>query len=116
MATETLLKIRNPRTGLYSTGGTTPRWTKKGKVWRGVGPLKNHLNLIRGRVYEGCEVVEFEMHIEEADTYPVQALLDAHRAKREEVERARKERIAKRKEAVERAQLRHLLHKYGDDR
>ena len=30
-----MFKIRDRETGLYSTGGYHPRWTKAGKVWRG---------------------------------------------------------------------------------
>lgn len=39
-------KIRHGITGLYSRGGTYPTWSKKGKMWRGIGPLKLHLKLI----------------------------------------------------------------------
>src|ERR1700743_3970380 len=38
-------KLRDKATGLFSTGGTNPRWTKKGKVWTSAGALKSHLTL-----------------------------------------------------------------------
>ena len=44
-----LYRIQNTKTGLYSKGGTsadqsdTSSWNKKGKLWTGIGPLKNHL-------------------------------------------------------------------------
>ena len=38
-----IYKIRNVKTGLYSTGGLYPRWTKAGKTWSGIGPLRVHL-------------------------------------------------------------------------
>jgi phage terminase large subunit len=40
---ERLYKIVHSVTGLYSNGGTHSKWTRKGKVWQGIGPLKNHL-------------------------------------------------------------------------
>jgi hypothetical protein len=45
-----LYRIKNIKTGLFSKGGmdcdkdnTTYRWSKKGKIWTGIGPLKSHL-------------------------------------------------------------------------
>lgn len=38
--------IYNPKKGLYSAGGTTPKWKKKPKIWSGMGPLKNHINMV----------------------------------------------------------------------
>lgn len=37
-------QIKDKNTGLFSTGGMSPRWTKKGKIWKGTGPLRAHLN------------------------------------------------------------------------
>lgn len=58
----TLYKIRNKDTGLYSTGGTSPRWSKhSGKVWTNLGNLRRHLALFYGRIrypYDNAEVVE----------------------------------------------------------
>lgn len=34
-------KIKDSETGLYSTGGTYPSWTKKGKTWSTLGHLKS---------------------------------------------------------------------------
>lgn len=39
-------KIQHRETGLFSNGGAYPRWTKTGKAWSGIGPLKSHLNLV----------------------------------------------------------------------
>lgn len=70
-------KIRRKSDGLFSTGGTTPRFTSKGKTWSGMGQIKNHLNqfvthdytnkklLARYYPYEGCELVEFVISEEE---------------------------------------------------
>ena len=56
-----MFKIRDRETGLYSTGGYHPRWTKAGKVWRGSGALRNHLWLAKSRRMPGVlswEVIE----------------------------------------------------------
>jgi hypothetical protein len=47
MQIETVYKIRQKSTGLYSSGGTRPTFTKKGKIWRNLGHLKNHLHCVR---------------------------------------------------------------------
>jgi hypothetical protein len=35
--------IRDAATGLYSTGGTCPKWNATGKRWTSIGHVKNHL-------------------------------------------------------------------------
>jgi hypothetical protein len=42
----TLFKIRNPQ-GLFSTGGTTPSWSKRGKTWVALNHVNAHLTLVR---------------------------------------------------------------------
>lgn len=46
-------KIRNKRTGLFSAGGTEPKWTKLGKAWSGRGPLLSHLAQFRTGSWRG---------------------------------------------------------------
>lgn len=36
-------KIRDRVTGLWSTGGVTPKFNKTGKTWSTIGHVKNHL-------------------------------------------------------------------------
>ena len=50
----------------YSNGGTMPKWTKKGKIWRRLGDLKAHLTLVcEKKAYfddlHNWEIVELEM-------------------------------------------------------
>jgi hypothetical protein len=37
-------KIKDAANGKYSTGGMSPNWTSRGKVWNSKGALKAHLN------------------------------------------------------------------------
>ena len=86
----TVYKIRN-KAGLYSTGGSKPSWSKRGKTWVALNHVNAHLTLIRTEMqhwqdrmngtvwtetqkkhmrihadksinpYDGCQVVAFEM-------------------------------------------------------
>lgn len=38
-------KIKDENTGLFSTGGIEPKWTKRGKTWSQLNHVKNHLRL-----------------------------------------------------------------------
>ena len=64
---KTLYMIRRKSDGLYSMGGTTVKFSKLGKVWSGIGPLRNHLRQAEqigsniADVYLGCEILAFKM-------------------------------------------------------
>ncbi len=72
-----LYKIRDKKTGLFSMGGVYPRFTTKGKIWNGSGPIKSHLTQMKHYVkyyqssnyYEDCEVVILEL--KEAGCMPI---------------------------------------------
>src|SRR5450830_1894182 len=52
-------KIKQTSTGLYSSGGYTPSFTKRGKIWAQLGHLKSHLSgLDIKSTYKNCEVIE----------------------------------------------------------
>lgn len=36
-------KIQDKVTGLFSTGGMSPKWTKRGKTWSQLNHIKTHL-------------------------------------------------------------------------
>ena len=61
----TFFKIRSTKTGLFSTGGNSPKWSSIGKIWPVRGHLSSHftnLSPAGRREYEnhGAEVVECE--------------------------------------------------------
>lgn len=62
MAEEIFYKIRRRSDGLFSNGGTSPRFTNKGKIWKTIGYIKSHLkNVGLGRaaeIYKDCEIIE----------------------------------------------------------
>ncbi len=81
-------KVRDRETGLFSTGGTYPSWTKNGKAWPSRGALKSHLTMWADMGYkktpkaipESWEVVEFVFNLDESTVFSA----------REEAERAPK--------------------------
>ena len=61
--------IRSKITGLYSSGGTIPSFTKHGKIWRAIGPVKSHLRLVGQHnggfnCYANCEIVTLKLSSE----------------------------------------------------
>lgn len=72
-------KIKN-KDGLFSTGGKSPKFKKKGKSWSSLGHLKNHLTLVNEypnfhNIYKDCVVVTYELtEVELAGTFPVEFL------------------------------------------
>ena len=112
-----IFKIRDRVTGLYSTGGSNPKFNKRGKAWGTLAHVRAHLALFTARSYRplpwsynDCEVVTFEFV--EVEARPISIAFD------EVVDRQRDmtaQREAKRqawKEAREREQLALLQKKY----
>jgi len=64
-------KIQRESDGLFSAGGSTPRFTKVGKLWRMKGHLTSHLTQLHNgngcwhaggpHVYAGCKILQFEL-------------------------------------------------------
>lgn len=106
-----MFMIRN-KEGLTSTGGMNPQFKKKGKVWTGMGPLRNHLNLVHGHHYVDCDIVEYEMVA--IDTIPVSVELAGSRKRAADRDAERKAaRDNYQKEARRREYLR-LKREFGE--
>lgn len=111
MGEQCVYKIRKAN-GLFSSGGSEPRFTKKGKVWGSLGALKQHLALFSNfGMYEGCEVVAFEYI--ETEATPVNSFVQDVREARKKREQAIRERTRLAKENREKAMLALLQKKYG---
>ena len=91
-------KIR--KDGLFSTGGSTPRFSKVGKTWNAIGPFNAHLTLVYSNrrllnnkcIYDGAEVLVYEMV--QREVMPVQVLMDERKQKKEKRDVAQQEKIA----------------------
>lgn len=97
-AIRTEYKIRNKRTDLFSTGGAVPHWNKRGKTWRSLRALNQHLALTcrsghygtgygaTGIVWGDLEVLCYELKIVPDKCMPLADLaseLAARKAERE---------------------------------
>lgn len=113
---EIFYKIRRKSDGLFSKGGTTPTFTKVGKVWRRKGDLSSHLTLVvdSGRnkaAYKDCEIVEY--HMLEAEVQDVAEVIVATARRRHRVEQKRKQRIAQNQREERRREYERLKKEFG---
>lgn len=67
---KTVYMITNGR-GEFSTGGESPRFTKKGKQWTNRGHVSSHLNIAREKYGDHVYVVEYEVVHTEVNSTPV---------------------------------------------
>lgn len=66
-----VFKIRRLADGKFSTGGCSPKFTDRGKVWRTAGHAKSAVTLARAETfryrrdrpdpYYGCELVTYRL-------------------------------------------------------
>lgn len=109
-----IYKIRHISDGLYSTGGETPRFNTKGKVWNAYGHVTSHLTQVHSKtkVYANAEVVSFELTESEKETIPVSEWkekpsttrakeLEQIRSRERELERAQKTKARLEKELAD---------------
>lgn len=100
-----LFKIRNRQTGLFSTGGSSPRWEENGKLWKKKGFVTNHLANAIGYdrakgFYGNAEVVEYDYDPVEIATYPIMEVIN--------------EKIDLRKKEAEASKARYEKYKYEE--
>lgn len=73
MKVKTSYSIRNKTTGLYSTGGVSPKFSHNGKVWSQIGHVKAHLLQINDfEFYKDSEIVEMVEKINEPNDCTLQ--------------------------------------------
>lgn len=73
---ETIYKIRRTTDGFYSAGGSSPTFTKKGKIWKTLSAVNLHIHSALGhgydrynmfqypnlkQLYKDCELVEYQI-------------------------------------------------------
>lgn len=73
--TNFVYKIRRKPDGLFSSGGTYPKFSSKGKVWNARGHITSHLTQLgdrdKNRYYKDCEVVRIEIQEVDVDATDV---------------------------------------------
>lgn len=105
-------KIQNPKTGLFSTGGNEPTWSKVGKTWASKAHLNSHITGLsaKGRsTYLTAQAVMVECVTTVMTETPVTQLLDEAKQRRDDRENSRKgkdvQEIIRRIEALEQQRL-----------
>lgn len=86
----TFYKIQSKKTGLFSTGGQEPKWSKIGKVWPVKGHLSSHFTGLTSqgrRTYREAEAEVVECTVTVLASTPVEEFILAA-ARREHDRRA----------------------------
>jgi hypothetical protein len=86
---QTIVYMIQSKDGQFSSGGTYPRWGRKGKIWRQRGHLSNHLaqSGSHGRQFYtagGAKVVEYMLTQEPKNAYPIAEYIEAVDKRRNE--------------------------------
>lgn len=100
MEPEIVYKIRRKTDGLFSSGGSSPSFSKKGKVWRSQSAISLHFSMLVKYsdsyykrdylgVYEDCEVIAYEM--KEIESKPAFEWADRIRERKEMRKQEREE-------------------------
>lgn len=63
-------RIQRRSDGKFSTGGSYPRFTTKGKSWQQLGHVKAHLRQATTHNYQDCDLVAFEVTETEVERTP----------------------------------------------
>lgn len=123
----TVFRIRRKSDGLFSTGGTSPKFDSKGKVWKARNHVTSHMTQIghqyynpkkKEDYYHDCEVVEYEIVETEVNATPALEWKESPKTQRskqlqeERRDRYELERILARKKQLE-AELAELSKKIG---
>jgi hypothetical protein len=119
MRTEFFYKIRRKSDGLFSTGGSSPRFTKTGKSWSNRGNLDRHLGmLLQNRnigalpAYKDCEVITFITEV--TDYEPVEKFISVVAERKQMKEEEYERRIEKRREENRRKQYEMLKQEFDN--
>lgn len=91
-----VFKIRNNKTGLYSSGSSRPTFTDKGKTWMTRGAVSGHLAQFTEKhiasFYKDCSVVTMEMTVVSEE--PMDQVVQGIKERREIREAESRRRIA----------------------
>lgn len=116
MIVSTLFRIQNPD-GLFSTGGSLPRFKAKGKSWTNIGHVKNHLNVVMSDPeaaarYLNCTLVEIQVSETVNPIQPMNNFMQQEQIRKQGEKVARQQLYVQQKEKREQETLQELLRKY----
>lgn len=126
-----VFKIQRESDGLYSNGGSTPGFTKVGKIWKQKGHLTSHLGQLHDRglgnyryrypdgpmprhIYDGCKILAFELvEIPVGPAVTVAAYLQEIQERKQKKEQASRDFHEKQQKVERHAQYQKLKHEFG---
>lgn len=114
-------KIYRKTDGLFSMGGSSPRFSKTGKVWKQKGHLTNHLNqvdlrLTRGgkHIYSDCEIIPYELkEVQTGPGFTIEEYLMERNERLAQQEAERQERMANYQKEQRRQLYEQLKHEFN---
>lgn len=111
-------RIRSRKTGLFSNGGTDPRFTTKGKVWKMKGHLTSHLTQLHAygrKIYHehNVEIVPYELIETEQPTISYDEWMGALLERRDATKRRKAEKQAEMDREIRRRDYERLKKEFG---
>lgn len=68
-----IYRIRSKTTGMFSSGGWSPRFKRVGKIWKRKSDLHSHLGQAQHKIYDDhdAEIVSYVLKEEESSVEPI---------------------------------------------
>ena len=113
----TFYKIQSKKTGLFSTGGQDPKWSKIGKVWPIKGHLSSHFTGLTKdgrRTYRDHDAKVVECTVTVLSEQSTEDFVQAAAQRASDRKAAEQRYIKEREEARERAEYERLHAKFGN--
>lgn len=75
-------KIERISDGKFSNGGSSPSFTKSGKLWLSENSLKSHLRMIKftPEVYDGCKIRAYEMVATDEEPFNLFNIIESYKS------------------------------------
>jgi hypothetical protein len=109
-----MYKIKSQKTGLFSTGGEIPKWSKNGKVWQRKGDLSSHFTqLFDKEIYVQYDAIVIEYEFAVVGISEIHKWVEAAENRVLEREEESKARTVAWHKDMELAELKRLQEKYG---
>lgn len=113
----TFYKIQSKKSGLFSSGGTDPSWSKIGKVWTVKGHLSSHFTGLSAegrRTYRDNDAQVVECAVTVLNETPVQEYFLAVARRANDRVAAEQRYLKERQDARERAEYERLHAKFSN--
>ena len=113
-----VFKIRRKADGLFSTGGSWPRFTKKGKLWKAQGHLTSHLTQVQDHLKANyitdCEIVEYELIEQPVGTLSIASYMQEAQDRKDARRKEYEDRRAAYRKEQRRKEYEELQKEFGD--